>query len=232
MESGINVDRIRQYINGLKTALESISEFLDNRYPRLLDAIKRYLEDSRYYLEKGDVETSLVAIAYAEGLLDSLKYMGELEPHWPERRKENKVFLAGTFDILHPGHIELMKWASSFGKLYVVVARDANAVKSKGRRPVLPESVRLEVVKSIRYVYEARLGDETDIFKPVEEIRPDVIILGPDQSISEETVVEEAERRLGYKPLVARYPDKKAFNGIKSSTDIIRSICERYCDLV
>ena len=210
----------------------SHSEFLRNNYPSLLDAIKRYLKDSRYYLEKGDIETSLAAIAYAEGLLDSLKYIGELELHWPERRQEKKVFLAGTFDILHPGHIELMKWASSFGKLYVVVARDINAVKSKGRRPVLPESVRLEIVRSIRYVYEARLGDETDIFRPIEDIRPDIIVLGPDQSISEEVVAGEVERRLGYKPLVARYPDKKAFNGIKSSTDIIRSICKSYCNLV
>ncbi|MCE4615416.1 MAG: cytidylyltransferase family protein [Desulfurococcales archaeon] len=232
MELEINVDRIRHYIDGLETSLNRVSRLLSNRYPGLLDAIKRYVNDSRYYLEKGDAETSLVSVAYAEGLLDSLKYIGELEIQWPERKQEKRVFLAGTFDIIHPGHIELMKWASGLGKLYVVVARDANVLKSKGRLPVLSESIRLRIVQGIRYVYDARLGDEADIFAPIEDIRPDIIALGPDQAISEEVVAGEVERRLGYRPVVTRYPAKKAFNGIKSSTDIIELICKNYCDLI
>jgi FAD synthetase len=227
----VDPDRIRKYINGVESVLNDLETILASKYPMLLDAAKRYLKDSMHYLEKGDLETSLVTISYAEGLIDALKYIGELEASWPTLiNEQQKVFLAGTFDIIHPGHIELFKWASSFGKLYVVVARDVNVQRNKGRKPVIPERARLKIIQSIRYVYEARLGDEEDIFKPIEEIRPDIIVLGPDQTISESFIERELESRLGYKPVVKRYPAKESFEGIRSSSDIIRKICYFYCD--
>ncbi len=228
----VDPDRVRRYIYGVEKVLSDLEEAIGAKYPALLDAAKRYLKDSVHYLEKGDLETSLVTISYAEGLIDSLKYMGEIEASWPAHIGEQaKVFLAGTFDIIHPGHIELFKWASSFGRLYVVIARDVNVQRNKGRKPVLPERVRLKIVQSIRYVYEARLGDEEDIFKPIEEIRPDIIVLGPDQTISEALLGKELESRLGYKPIVKRFPVKGSFEGIRSSSDIIRKVCSFYCDL-
>ncbi len=234
MDNAVNPDRVKKYIDGLKEALRSImGKGLDRDYSDLMDAVKRYLSDAEYYYVKGDYETALTAVAYAEGLLDSLKYMGVTEAEWPQRTLERRVFLAGTFDLIHPGHIKLMEWASSYGKLYVVVARDVNVVKMKGKKPVLREQARLELVKAIRYVYDALLGDENDIFKPLELIRPDVVVLGPDQGVSEEDVIREVEKRLGYKPVVVRYPSKEYYYGVKSSSDIIKTICQgSYCKIV
>jgi cytidyltransferase-related domain len=227
--------RVRRYIFNLREALCSLDlSELSRRYPDLnfgglLDAVKRYLDDAIYYANKGDFETAIAAASYAEGLLDSLKYLGLSEPRWPESLLEEvRVFVGGTFDILHPGHIELLRYASGFGKLYVVVARDVNVVRVKGRGPVLDELSRLKIVSSIRYVYEAMLGDEEDIYRSVERVKPHVIVLGPDQPFSEEEVAREVERRLSYRPTVVRFKEKIAFSGeLRGSSDVMRVLCER-----
>lgn len=41
-----------------------------------------YLSDSKYYLEKGDLVTALVCIAYCEGLIDACKTLGWLKYEW------------------------------------------------------------------------------------------------------------------------------------------------------
>lgn len=90
--------------------------------------------------------------------------------------------IAGTFDILHPGHIYLINEAAKLGKVYVVVATDMNREKYSGHLPIVPEEQRLELIKNIKNVKEARLGrKDNDTLKIVEEINPDIILLGPDQ---------------------------------------------------
>ena len=44
------------------------------------DALQRYLKDARYYLENQKPATSLASVAYAEGLLDALAYLGLTKP--------------------------------------------------------------------------------------------------------------------------------------------------------
>jgi FAD synthetase len=95
---------------------------------------------------------------------------------------KKKVMIAGTFDILHPGHIFLINQAAKLGEVYVIVATDKNREKYSGSPPVVPEQQRLEVVKNIKKVKDARLGrKDNNTLKTVEEINPDIILLGPDQ---------------------------------------------------
>lgn len=90
----------------------------------------------------------------------------------------------GTFDLIHPGHGYYLEESKKVGgkdsKLVVVVARDTTVI-SKKRLPVVGEKQRLEVVKMIKYVNEAYLGNENDMFKIVKEIKPDIITIGSDQ---------------------------------------------------
>jgi len=44
------------------------------------DTLQKYLKDARYYLENEKPTTSLASIAYAEGLLDALVYLGLTKP--------------------------------------------------------------------------------------------------------------------------------------------------------
>jgi FAD synthetase len=47
---------------------------------RVTDAIRRYLQDARHYLDQGRATTSLASVAYAEGLLDALKFLELTQP--------------------------------------------------------------------------------------------------------------------------------------------------------
>lgn len=107
-----------------------------------------------------------------------------------------KVMCAGTFDILHKGHIYYLKEAKKYGdKSIVVVARDNTSELIKGKKPVNNEQDRLEAVKALEIMDEAVLGKEGNIFDIVKEIMPDVICLGYDQKVKEGTLKEELEKR-------------------------------------
>lgn len=95
-----------------------------------------------------------------------------------------RVLVFGTFDLLHPGHDFFLREAASYGdELYVVVARDANVVRIKGRAPQDSEDLRLARVAAHPSVTHARLGYEEwgKHLQVLQDIAPDVICLGYDQ---------------------------------------------------
>lgn len=227
--------RASRYLVNLRAALDRVGDDLRRRFSGLIDAVLRYASDAEYYVGVGDCDTALAAVSYAEGLLDALKYIGVAEPEWPSLAPSRpRVFLAGTFDLIHPGHIELFRFAASLGDLYVVVARDSNVLRAKGKPPVLSERTRLEIVRSIRYVRSARLGDPEDKMRPVLEIRPDIIVLGPDQPYDTEDLARRVSSATGKRVRVVRFSDKREFEpGMRGSSDIMRRICcESYCRIV
>lgn len=141
-----------------------------------------------------------------------------------------RVLVAGTFEIIHPGHIYLFQKAKELGKVIVVVARDKNVERFKGRRPIIPESQRLEVVKNLKPVDEAVLGYEgPDILKIVEDLKPDIILLGPDQSFSERKIRNELKSR-GLNINVIRLSDKRKCP-LCSTSAIIEKIVKVYREL-
>lgn len=190
------VARVRSYISSLESALKEAKTKIKHSKEagEIIKLSELYMEDAKYYLNLGDIITSTSCIAYAEGLIDALRILGLTEFSW-KKYEANRVLAAGTFDLLHPGHIYFLNRAHELGLLYVIVSRDASVVKSKGRPPIMSEQDRLTVVSSLKPVYRAVLGDAEDYLKPVVEIRPDVILLGPDQSVDEAQLVRELERR-------------------------------------
>lgn len=91
-----------------------------------------------------------------------------------------RVLAQGTFDILHPGHVHYLEAARSFGdELHVIVARGENVDHKEP--PILPDGQRRTMVAALDPVDEARVGHESDIFAPVADIDPDVLVLGHDQ---------------------------------------------------
>ena len=120
------------------------------------------------------------------------------------RNNEKKiVMVGGVFDLLHLGHIHYFQEAKRHGDwLVVVVARDSTAIRMK-HIPITPEDMRVELLRSLRVVDEAVLGDTEDMYKSVEKIRPDVIALGYDQVHQENNIKRELEKR-GLKAEVIR----------------------------
>lgn len=94
-----------------------------------------------------------------------------------------RILVTGTFDDLHPGHHFVLEEASKRGELFVIVARDANVQKIKGRPPLQSQEVRKQGIEKAFPNATVVLGDETDFLKPVSDIRPDLILLGYDQKL-------------------------------------------------
>jgi FAD synthetase len=135
-----------------------------------------------------------------------------------------RVLATGTFDLLHPGHLLYLSKAKALGdELYVIVARDST-IKHKPK-PIIPEGQRLEMVQSLRIVDKALLGDEQDMFRPLREIKPDIVALGKNQFFRE-TELEAQLRAHGINAKVVRVQSFKQCE-LCSSAAIIRRILER-----
>ena len=107
-----------------------------------------------------------------------------------------KIMCAGTFDIIHPGHLFYLSEAKKYGdKLIVVIARDETSKEFKGKKPIHNEKERLEAVRMLRIVDKVILGNKGNIFDIVEEIKPDIICLGYDQKVQKQEVEEELKKR-------------------------------------
>lgn len=93
------------------------------------------------------------------------------------------VLAAGTFDILHLGHIHYLNFAKGLGgRLVVVVSSDAQARKH-GKSPMHSQKDRAEMLKHLNMVDEVVLGDEHDMLNSVSSVHPHIICLGYDQHI-------------------------------------------------
>ena len=105
---------------------------------------------------------------------------------------DSKIVLAGgVFDIIHPGHIHTLNDAKELGDvLVVVVATDKTAIKMKKREPLHSAELRQELVSSLNMVDLCIIGDEDDIFKTVDLVKPQIIALGYDQTVHEKLITD------------------------------------------
>ena len=133
----------------------------------------------------------------------------------------------GTFDILHMGHIYYLKNAKKLGdKLIVVVACDSTVRRLK-HQPVNPEQTRLNLIKELKIVDEAYLGHRDDMYKIVQEIKPDIIALGYDQ-IYDKKEIEENLKKRNIKSKVVRIPEYKNGSDLEGTRKIINKIIAAY----
>jgi FAD synthetase len=106
------------------------------------------------------------------------------------------VLVAGTFDILHPGHNDFFSQAKIHGdRLVVIVARDSTVLRVKGKAAHHDEKTRLAAVAANPLVDKARLGNEGDLLTVVHEEKPDVICLGYDQKMDGEELKQRLSER-------------------------------------
>lgn len=94
-----------------------------------------------------------------------------------------RVLVFGTFDDLHHGHRFVLEEALKRGETHVVVARDRNVEKIKGRLPKQNEEERKRTIKEAFPDVHPVLGDDSDFLAPVRDVKPDLIVLGYDQSL-------------------------------------------------
>ena len=117
------------------------------------------------------------------------------------------VFANGCFDTLHVGHVRYLESARSEGDVLVVaVNADSGVCALKGfGRPILPESVRANLVAALRAVDYVVLFSEPNVETLLESLRPDVHAKGTDYTA--DTVPERATAaRLGIRVAIVGDP--------------------------
>ncbi len=98
-----------------------------------------------------------------------------------------KVFTNGCFDILHRGHIELLKYCKSQGsKVIVGLNSDKSVSRLKGpRRPINNQEDRKFMLLSTKYVDSVVIFDEDTPYNLINKLKPDIIVKGGDYEIKD-----------------------------------------------
>ena len=133
------------------------------------------------------------------------------------------VFTNGCFDLLHGGHVYLLREAKKQGDVLIVAVNDDVSIKKfKGpRRPIFPLAERLEVLEAINDIdYLVSFSEETPR-ELIAALLPDVLVKGGDWR-KEEVVGKEAVEGAGGKVVVISY--LSGFSSSRIVDDIIRFV--------
>ena len=93
------------------------------------------------------------------------------------------IFVNGTFDLLHRGHLELLNYAKSLGDyLCVGIDTDDRVREKKGEtRPIYNQDDRGLMLVALKAVDEVRYFDSDESLEAlVKEVKPDVMVVGSD----------------------------------------------------
>ena len=114
---------------------------------------------------------------------------------WRARQPGRVVFTNGVFDLLHPGHVDVLIGARARGDVLVVgLNSDASVKRLKGSdRPVRSEGERAYVLAALEAVDAVTLFEQDTPLQLVQLLQPDVIVKGGDYS--PDTVVGANEVR-------------------------------------
>jgi D-sedoheptulose 7-phosphate isomerase len=126
------------------------------------------------------------------------------------------VFTNGCFDILHPGHIDLLARAKALGSRLVVGINSDGSVRAiKGPdRPIMSQEDRKKILEALGTVDEVVIFDELTPEKLIHNIKPDVLVKGGDWSENEIIGADFVKRNGGevYSlPLLDGYSSSKIF---------------------
>ena len=148
----------------------------------------------------------------AKGATESVKHLGTYTLSKTDL-EDTVVFTNGCFDILHIGHLKLLRHARSLGnRLVVAINSDASVKRLKGEtRPINSQETRKETLEQLGIVDEVTIFDEDTPYEIIKELKPNIIVKGGDYTV--ETVVGNDLAEVVIFPIVEGY----------STTDIIKA---------
>ena len=168
-------------------AAQPLYKLLRNDWGKWLDRIEAFCESGKRNV-------------YAENALNELKGSASIHPldvrdllcaeiddpsdletvsNQLERIKSRTVYMSFSTDIIHGGHIEIIKKAARLGRLTIGVLSD-KAVASYKRFPLVPASERKKMFANIKGVHNVILQDELSYKGVLEKLRPDIVVHGDD----------------------------------------------------
>lgn len=154
-----------------------------------------------------------------------LRSIVELRAELDARRQrgETVVFTNGCFDILHPGHIELLEKAKALGSLLVVGLNSDASVRRLGKggeRPIRSQADRVRVLAALESVDYVVIFDEPDPARLIEQVVPDVLVKGSDwagKGVIGQEFVESRGGRVALVDLVEGYSTTAELERIRAA---------------
>ena len=97
------------------------------------------------------------------------------------------VFTNGCFDIIHRGHLELLRFCRTLGTKVIVGINSDNSVKRlKGiSRPIISQDDRKALLEELRCVDQVIIFDEDTPYELIQLVKPDIIVKGSDYSTNQ-----------------------------------------------
>lgn len=142
--------------------------------------------------------------------------------------KKTKIYIGGTFDLFHPGHLNLFKRAREMADIVCVsVNRDEFNEQYKGERPIMTLEERIAMIEACKYVDEVIVNDgDADSKRAIMKAMPDFVLHGDDwtgESLAKQMgLTEEFLKKYQIEMKYVPYTQ-----GI-SSSDIKKRIIDRY----
>jgi D-beta-D-heptose 7-phosphate kinase/D-beta-D-heptose 1-phosphate adenosyltransferase len=153
---------------------------------------------------------------------EKLKSLAELTAIAAAARANGQivVFTNGCFDLLHRGHVHVLRQAKAAGDLLIVAINSDRSIKSfkAPQRPILPESDRLELIAAMEMVDYVILFDEPDPYTLIAAINPHVLAKGGDWSTEKiigADIVEAAGGRIAVIPYLKGYSTSEIIERIR-----------------
>jgi D-beta-D-heptose 7-phosphate kinase/D-beta-D-heptose 1-phosphate adenosyltransferase len=143
---------------------------------------------------------------------------------WRARQAGAIVFTNGVFDLLHPGHVELLEAARREGAVLIVGLNSDASVRRLGKgvdRPVTPEAARARVLAGLAAVDCVVLFDEDTPLELITRLQPDVLVKGADYSrdaIVGADIVESRGGRVVRVPLVQGFSTSSIVERLRATS--------------
>ncbi len=154
---------------------------------------------------------------------DKVRRLGEAIA-WRARQAGPVVFTNGVFDLVHPGHVELLEAARREGEALIVgLNSDASArlLGKAGERPVMPEGARARVLAGFAAVDCVVLFDEATPLDLIKGLTPDVLVKGGDyrrESIVGADWVESRGGRVVRVPIVEGFSTSSLLERLRATS--------------
>jgi D-glycero-beta-D-manno-heptose 1-phosphate adenylyltransferase len=143
---------------------------------------------------------------------------------WRAQEAGPVVFTNGVFDLLHPGHVELLEAARREGSALIVGVNSDASVRQLGKgrdRPLNGEAARVRVLAGLAAVDCVVLFDEDTPLELIQQLAPDVLVKGADyvrSAIVGADLVESRGGRVVRVPLVSGFSTSAIVERLRAST--------------
>jgi rfaE bifunctional protein nucleotidyltransferase chain/domain len=148
-----------------------------------------------------------------------MKVLSKVSRKWLRKKNKKIVFTNGCFDVLHVGHIHILRESSGLGDYLIVgLNSDASVKRIKGdSRPINNQEDRAEILRSLKFVDEVIIFDEDTPENLIKNLNPQILTKGGDYEKNSIVGADYVQSIGGEVRIIPSLPNK-------SSSSIIQKI--------